>query len=180
MKQESKEGHSNDLADVEVAINTGEFGPLFERYKKYITHYCLPFVGNVQDAEDVMIIAMHKASRALATKYDKSRPFLPWLCSIARNTCKDHLKKPRLSCIPIEDNTPEQKNCNPGGKHDLESLLSTLSIEEREIIVLHVLNGYTLKETERITGLPYGTIHYKKKAILAKLSALMECDGNHT
>jgi len=52
--------------------------------------------------------------------------------------------------------------------------LSRLSYQERQIIVLSVLQGYTTKEIARILGSPQGTISSKLHRSLAKLRKMIQ------
>lgn len=56
----------------------------------------------------------------------------------------------------------------------LVSALETLTPQERQIIALAVVQGYTVRETAEILGAPQGTVSSKLHRTLKKLRAQLE------
>ena len=59
-------------------------------------------------------------------------------------------------------------------KMALLSALETLSPQERQIVALAVVQGYTVRETAEILGAPQGTVSSKLHRTLKKLRAQLE------
>lgn len=67
------------------------FAQLVEACAARLYNFLLRFAGNTHDAEDLAQETFLKAYRNL-DRFDTSRPFLPWLFTIARRTALNHLR----------------------------------------------------------------------------------------
>ena len=70
------------------------FARLVEVCSARLFNFLLRFAGNVHDAEDLAQETFLKAYRNFA-RFDVTRPFLPWLFTIARRTALNHLRAVR-------------------------------------------------------------------------------------
>jgi len=52
--------------------------------------------------------------------------------------------------------------------------MDKLSIREREIVYLYVLNGFNHKEIAKIIGIPYATVRWKYHYAIKKLSRFLK------
>ena len=68
----------------------------------------------------------------------------------------------------------DEKNEDAGERAELLSALSELSSEERMIVILSSLHGYTTLEISKILGKPHGTISSKLCRTYAKLRTKLE------
>ena len=59
-------------------------------------------------------------------------------------------------------------------KLELLRALETLTPQERQIVALAVVQGYTVRETAEILGAPQGTVSSKLHRTLKKLRAQLE------
>lgn len=109
-------------------------------------------------AEDVAQEAFLAAIRNL-DRFDRRRPFGPWLHRIVVNRAIDAARARALRreselterAAPIE----ERETIDPG----VLRALSGLAPEQRAVIVLRHLLGYTPGEIARLLGLPRGTVN---------------------
>jgi RNA polymerase sigma-70 factor (ECF subfamily) len=69
------------------------FKNLVLRYEKLVYATALRMVGDAEEARDIAQEAFVKAHRALAS-FDQTRAFAPWICTIAANLARDHLRSP--------------------------------------------------------------------------------------
>jgi len=76
------------LAACAKAGERGAFDVLVQRNKNTIYHFIRRYVGQADDAYDVLQDCFIAAWDGLA-RYDAARPFLPWLRIIALNKCRD-------------------------------------------------------------------------------------------
>ena len=60
---------------------------------------------------------------------------------------------------------------------ELNEALGTLTVEERSIVLLSVLEGYTLREIAAMLGLPQGTVSSKLSRTLKKLRRQLQENG---
>ena len=80
-----------DKTDSEVILsivngNKEAYRIIVERYRNFAYSIALGYVANADDALDISQVAFIKAYRSLK-RFDRSRPFSPWLYAIIRNLC---------------------------------------------------------------------------------------------
>ena len=71
------------------------FGALVTRYKSPLYGYVRRYVGNADDAHDLLQQTFLSAWLAFGG-YDARRPLGVWLRAIARNKCRDHGRKSKI------------------------------------------------------------------------------------
>jgi RNA polymerase sigma-70 factor (ECF subfamily) len=114
-------------------------------------------VHDAAAAEDIAQESFLAAVRAL-DRFDRRRPFGPWLHRIVVNRAIDWTRARALRAevglvdIPAEPPAPD---LGP----DAAAALAGLSAEHRAVIVLRYLLGYTPGEIARMLELPRGTVN---------------------
>lgn len=99
-----------------------------------------------------------------------------WIFTCARNLAIDTLRK--QPCCDIEDIEAEAKDefSDMLKRIDMESAIAKLSLEEREILTLHINADLTLSETSKITGLSLPAVYRRYSKALKNLRKLMNGD----
>ncbi len=119
---------------------------------------CLRLVGRPEQAEDV---AQETLAKALAAchRYDPSRPFRPWLLTIARNTCRDRARSAWMRRVVVLVRPAVDPDANTfddlaARERDavVRSALATLPLTYREAVALFHLEGVGYAEMSEITG----------------------------
>ncbi len=136
--------------------------------------YALSLSHNEQTAEDLIQDAW---IRLFERKKEITKPLL---LTTIRNLFIDQYRRQKLV---VFDGGADMSNISESAypldlaiqsKIDIEDALKELRIEEREAIVLNVMDGYTAKEISKFTGKPRGTIlsliHRGKHKMLEYLS----------
>lgn len=79
-----------------------------ERYQGPVFGLCLKMLRHRQDAEDLTQESLLRALRSLG-RWDRERPFLPWLLTIAGNRCRTLLARRMRgpSTTPLVDALPD-------------------------------------------------------------------------
>jgi RNA polymerase sigma-70 factor (ECF subfamily) len=78
------------------------------------------------------------------------------LTNLNRNRLRSLARRPALS--PLEDNdAPDQAGPEAGGR-DIERALATLVEDQRNALLLVVLEGLTYREVAEVQGVPIGTV----------------------
>ncbi|MEA2289199.1 MAG: hypothetical protein QOD55_1196 [Solirubrobacteraceae bacterium] len=118
-------------------------------------------VHDAAAAEDVAQEAFLAAVRAL-DRFDRRRPFGPWLHRIVVNRAIDHARarearREVAADAVAEAVAPEQAGAAPAG--ELLDALARLAPEQRAVIVMRHLLGFTPGEIARALGLPRGTVN---------------------
>ena len=162
-----------------AAARAGEaaaWDALFRRYQLPLYVYVMELVHNEQTALDIVQETFINAARYIASLRDDAR-FGSWLFSIAHQKCQQHWRKPPRD-LPLDDDFPEQPGEEPlpselliqhEQQEEFMALLNQLSEAHRSAVLLHFLEGFSLEEIARITGVGVGTVksrlHYAKKAL---------------
>jgi RNA polymerase sigma-70 factor, ECF subfamily len=136
----------------------------------------------VQDAgaaEDIAQEAMLAAVRAI-DRFDRRRPFRPWLHRIVVNRSLDWLRAHRRRSevgAEVADRAaagvqPTEHACELSD--ELMAALAALDPEQRALIVLRHLLGYRASELARMLDMPPATVRTQVARALARLRALLE------
>lgn len=135
-------------------------------------------VGDASAAEDVAQEALMAAIRSLE-RFDRRRPFGPWLHRIAVNRAIDHVRA-RAARVEVsvgdavEAERRGAKQDAPGSGSDprteaLVAALAELTPEHRAIVAMRFLLELTPGEIARELGLPRGTVNSRLRRALDRL-----------
>ncbi|HVX38588.1 MAG TPA: sigma-70 family RNA polymerase sigma factor [Gemmatimonadaceae bacterium] len=142
-----------DPPDAELVARTcaGEaaaFDALVRRHYRAAFAVALAVTGDRADAEDVCQDAFIRAARRLEDCRDPDR-FAAWLCAIVRNQARNALTRggirgrtPLTDAIPGAGNSARRAELTEL-RARLESALAALSPVQREVVLLHDLDGWT-------------------------------------
>ena len=136
------------------------------------------------DADDLVQEALVRAL-SLSKSYDTSRPMLPWLIAIVRNTfltgtSRMAAQRQRLaSYADLSDpiSPPRQQHC--AELADVERALVGLPAEQAEILHLVGILGFTYSEAAELLAVPAGTVMSRLSRARAALKHCMEDASNH-
>ena len=156
------------------------FTKLMDKYKSSVFHTILKTVNNVDDAEDLTMVAFEKAFKKLNT-YTDTYAFSTWLYKIASNTCVDFLRKKQIHNNVIDSNNnsvsniqstidnPETDFINKQMIGNIKKVLDQLRPRYKELIELRYFKEYTYEEISEELSIPIGTVkvqlHRAKKII---------------
>ena len=147
---------------------------LFRRHWRRAHRAAYLVVADAAAAEDIAQESFLAAVRAL-DRFDRRRPFGPWLHRITVNRAIDFARARKLrreSVLP--DATEGAAPVEAGLSDELTTALSELSPEHRAVIVLRYLLGYTPGEIGEILGLPRGTVNSRMRRALDRLRPAVE------
>ncbi|PIT88234.1 MAG: hypothetical protein COU29_03130 [Candidatus Magasanikbacteria bacterium CG10_big_fil_rev_8_21_14_0_10_36_32] len=113
----------NILEDIDDIVgylkgNESSFANLVRKYLRPIYNFVYRYVGNAQEAEDVVQVTFVKVWKNIK-KFDQTRSFKTWIFNIAKNTAIDFLRKKKT--IPFSDFEDDN------GKNYLEDNLSDVT-----------------------------------------------------
>ena len=143
-------GVDSDEAIAAVA-RTGDrkaFAQLVERHKGTIYRFVRRYVGQSDDAYDVLQDCFIAAWQALS-RYDTARPFLPWLRVIALNKCRDYGRRQRvrnlvMKAFALEPNpAPDTRETESEAERlsQLDAAISRLNPFYKEPLLLTTVSG---------------------------------------
>jgi RNA polymerase sigma-70 factor (ECF subfamily) len=114
-------------------------------------------VGDAAAAEDIAQESFLAAVRAL-DRFDRRRPFGPWLHRIVVNRAIDWSRARKLRA-ELELGDPPVVDAEPGDPARVAAAIAGLPPEHRAVIVLRHLLGYTPGEIASLLELPRGTVN---------------------
>jgi RNA polymerase sigma-70 factor (ECF subfamily) len=131
-------------------------------------------VHDAAAAEDIAQEAFVSAIRAL-DRFDRRRPFGPWLHRIVVNRAIDHARSRALRAEVAAERVPEVAAGDAGGSDaysdEVMDALRALPVEQRAAVVLRHLLEYTPGEIAGMLDLPRGTVNSRLRRGLDELSA---------
>jgi RNA polymerase sigma-70 factor (ECF subfamily) len=130
-------------------------------------------VHDAAGAEDIAQEAFLAAVRAL-DRFDRRRPFGPWLHRIVVNRAIDWARARSLRAEVEADESLPAVPDPPAGSQELVRALAALPPEQRAVIVLRHLLEYTPGEIATMLGLPRGTVNSRLRRGLDVLAARLE------
>jgi RNA polymerase sigma-70 factor (ECF subfamily) len=123
--------------------------------------------GDAAAAEDIAQEAFLAAVRNL-DRFDRRRPFAPWLHRIAVNRAIDWTRARKLRAeVELGDYVPSPPAADPDGT--AFARLSDLAPEHRAVVVLRYLLEYTPGEIAELLGLPRGTVNSRLRRGLDRM-----------
>ncbi len=173
----------NELVTSAKSGNAEAFGELYELYYKEMYCYACCVTGSEILAQDAVSDAVLSAFTQIKS-LKKAQAFKGWLFRILCAACKRYYtdSQKQNSMVSLDD-----ENGGYGEPASFESLelsyemkcaLNTLSVEEREIVLLSVLGGYKSHEIAGILDCPSSTVRSKLKRALKKMRT--EIDGENS
>lgn len=156
-----------------AAGDDSAFETLMLAHQKQVYSLCLRMSGNADDAFDLSQEAFIKAWRGLA-QYQFGAEFSTWLYRLTRNVCIDFLRRQKRQAavpleteqdgeateLPIPDSAPlpEERVFHDERQRALQQAMLALPDEQREILILRVVNDLPYEKISAILELPLGTV----------------------
>jgi RNA polymerase sigma-70 factor (ECF subfamily) len=134
-------------------------------------------VHDAAAAEDIAQDAFLAAVDSL-DRFDRRRPFAPWLHRIVVNRAIDWARREALRRKVDDPESLAEPQAPPdtlGG--ELMEILAELPAEQRAVVVLRYLLEYTPGEIGRMLELPRGTVNSRLRRGLDRLRDLVEVEG---
>lgn len=134
-------------------------------------------LGDIHAAEDVAQEAMLSALSRLG-RFDVFRPFEPWLHRIVTNRALDwqRAKQRRGELVGYDLATQIDARATPAADPELEDALTKLTAEQRAIVTLRYIGGYSPAEIAKALDIPRGTVGSRLRRALDKLRDAMEAN----
>jgi RNA polymerase sigma-70 factor (ECF subfamily) len=152
------------------------FQELYQQTADVVYGFALSILRNKQDAEDVMHDAFIKTYTSAVSYKPAGKP-MAWILTIVRNLCYNKIRAGKV-CEDLEqyeDLASESDDSEAVlDRAILESAMSILDEEERQVVILHALTGYKHREIAEILDLPTGTVLSKYNRAIKKMRKEIE------
>jgi len=182
-----------DLAALALRARDGDdeaFNRLVGECSGRLFNFLFRITGQAQDAEDLVQDTLIKAFRALP-RYDASRPWLPWLFTIARRTALNHLRGrraverlPEELPLPASGPGPGEMAATRDDDASLWRLAQGLNPRYHEVLWLHYGEGFSLPHVAVVMGTNRLSLkvllHRARRALLAEWQRNGRSPGHST
>ena len=169
-----------DINIIKAAKNgdTDSFAILYDSIAPELYKVALYTLGNQQDAEDVVSETFVEAYKGLSNLREEGS-FRRWMLTILSARCKrkiaTYIKERKNVDIDEQIDIPASSMDSPNPEHiAVREALKTVSEEERQIVILATIQGYTTREVAEMLGIPHGTVSSKLHRTLKKMRAIIE------
>jgi RNA polymerase sigma-70 factor (ECF subfamily) len=150
---------------------------VFRRVGPAMFRQALAVLGERAAAEDVVQEAFLRTWRRRERLRDPAE-LDGYLVQAARNLALDQLRwRARHELAPEQVEEPLVVPKTEDAAADAERLsraLHRLPVEQREVVLLHLVEGRTFPEVAARTGAPLGTVHSRYRYALARLRELLQ------
>lgn len=183
----------SDERELVVRAQKGDhkaFEQLFRDHHVRVYNLVTYTVGDRTRAEDVTQQAFVRAWEELP-RLREPQAFAGWLGRIARNLAWDHVRSPasreQTGGAADTESAPEPASPEPGPEgpvveqerdEQVHAAVASLSEHQREVVVMHHLEGTPVQEVAQKLGLPQGTVLSRlaraREALRRKLAPYVE------
>lgn len=164
------------------------FAGLVELYEKFVYNTVKLKLGGERDAEDVCQDVFVKVWKSVPLYRGDCR-FTTWLYKICQNACLDHLRREQHQIndgIPVQvgkdgdeceieiadtsrDSCPQEMLEKNEAVRAVRRAISDLSPEQREVVELRDICGYSYEEISEMLGIEIGTVKSRLNRARANL-----------
>ncbi len=135
------------------------FDQVYEAYGPSLYRFCLLHMKNPSDAEDVMqevfCKRLYRAPKFRSPEHERN-----WLFQVARNQCRDELRRMRRTELPLE--AAEHVSIPPAQLSLLEQA-SNLPEDQRTALHLYYYEGYQVEEIARLLNISVSSVKMRLK-----------------
>jgi RNA polymerase sigma-70 factor (ECF subfamily) len=146
--------------------NLFAFEEIVKRYQKRVYGTAMRILRRHDLADDVVQDAFLRAYQALG-RFDRQRPFGPWICRIAANLAVNHVRSPESREEELPESLAETAAPDAGplrgileseGREVLDRAMERLSPEQRAVFVLRVFEELSYQEIADALEISPGTV----------------------
>lgn len=159
------------------------FAALVERHARRVVALCSRFVGDAQHgrelAQDVWVTVWQRREQ-----YRAEGGFVPWLVTVARNHCRNQLRRRKLAALHEQQQALAPQQCSPEQldgllveerRRRVREALAELSAPLREALLLRYAEDLRYDQMTSIVGTGESTlrsrVHHALKALKQKLES---------
>lgn len=137
---------------------------LYVRYAGNVREYVRSVIHDEYEAEDITQVVFAKLMTAIVKYDERAVPFLGWLLRVAHNAAIDQMRGIRAAPVPEvhgsnddpgSDITDEISGC----KESLTAALATLPVEQRNVVLLRHVFGFSPSEIAETLGRTESSVH---------------------
>lgn len=160
------------------------FAEIYTRYQPAVYDYVFYRVGNRVLAEDLTADVFVRVVEKIHTFVFRGRPLLAWLYTIARNIVADHYRRRgSKTLMSLEETLPAESHCAAEATEHcltqvmLAQAMDQLTEEQRQVILLRLIEGLTNTEASQVLGKSKGVVKSLQHRALSALRRILEKSG---
>ncbi len=173
------EAYDRRLVESACGGDRDAYGRLIVKYQRKVFRMVYLMVGRFDSAEDIVQEAFVKAYQSLG-RFEKDRPFYPWLSAIARNLAINQLKQ-ELREMPVGENddfllekaspamNPLEELLNKENEKRFIAAVKGLPAPFRAVFILRSFEKLSYEEIARELGITVGTVDSRLNRARQKL-----------
>jgi len=177
------------LIEKSIQGDVASFEKLIIKYNRYVYNIAFRMMGNEEDAKDMSQETLIKAFKAIG-QFKMEANFSTWLYRITINVCKDELRKRKENVLSYDADLGDEgtlkdiikdETANPiliyeklELRESIESALNKLSDDNKSVVVLKDLLGYSYEEIGDILQIPIGTVRSRLNRSRSTLKKLLQ------
>ena len=167
--------HSDhDLIDLIVQEDMLAFEVLYERYADKVLKRCYFICLSSEQARDLMQEIWIKVFLHLHS-FRKEATFQTWLYRLTTNHCLNYMQsRPRAELLPQDLEIKARTTPETVLSLEVKDILSTIPFEDRKILTMKFIAGYTHKEIASICGMSISAVKMKISRLLGRLRKVAE------
>lgn len=160
-----------------TATNKPSVEYVYSAYHHKVLCYINSKVSPPAEAEDLCSAVFVKIQQNIHS-YDPSKGALStWVFAIARNAVTDYFRtlrrpSPLTEELAVAGDVPDNL-LREESLTELAAALSTLSANERDVVILHYYHSLTLRQIAPMMGMSYSNVKLIHRKALARLKALL-------
>jgi RNA polymerase sigma-70 factor (ECF subfamily) len=182
MEQTAVAPTDRELVEAVLLGDTTSWETLAERHQTPMFRLVYLLLGDEQEAEDIAQEALWRAYRQLQ-RFDRARPFRPWLLSIAANLAKNRRRSlgrylQRLARVgrsqAHHSSTLEERVLSGMEAEALYQAVQQLRPDDREIIYLRYFLELSVEDAAQTVNIAEGTVKSRLHRALKRLRGVIE------
>lgn len=176
-----------DEVDLVMRATAGDeraYGKLVGIYQARLFNFVRSMVRNEEIAEDITQESFVKAFFSLK-KLQNPGSFKSWLFRIANNNTLDYLRKKKIQTVDVDDqvresyvdtSSPEKGAIASSRTKHIREALDKLKPDQRSILVMCDLQGFSYQEISESLNIPFGTVQSRIFYARKKLKEFLDKD----
>ena len=179
----------SSLIEKSIQGDVASFEKLVVKYNRYVYNIAFRMMGNEEDAKDMSQETLIKAFKAIS-KFKMESSFSTWLYRITINVCKDEIRRRKETVLSYDAEIADEgtlkdiisdERTNPllvyektELKSSIESALNKLSDDNKSVVVLKDILGYSYEEIGQILEIPIGTVRSRLNRSRSALKSILQ------
>jgi len=162
-------------------LDEGALSEIYTRHSTELFRYAVRLLGDVQLAEDCVAETFSRLLHALQRGRGPQQQLRAYLYRVAHNWIVDQYRRRTSDPVPLDPELPAASGSEPSlvvkarmEQEHVRLALMWLTADQRQVIVLHYLQGFSNEEVAAALQKTLGAVKSLQHRALAALKRMME------